>query len=154
MSDTKEFSKLYVDEQVVRFIAAQVVVIAFLALVFNGIFAIILLVADFAIRAFTLQPSPLAAVARIIADLLKLKPKPIFAAPKKFSAAVGFVVSFVLLVLVLMNYYTAAFIVGGGLIFFAVLEFLFKICVGCYLYNWFVAPIINKRNQQKIDDNN
>ena len=145
MSDTKEFSKLYVDEQVVRFIAAQVVVIAFLALVFNGIFAII---------AFTLQPSPLAAIARIIADLLKLKPKPIFAAPKKFSAAVGFVVSFVLLVLVLMNYYTAAFIVGGVLIFFAVLESLFKICVGCYLYNWFVAPIINKRNQQKIDDNN
>ena len=154
MSDTKEFSKLYVDEQAVRFIAAQVVVIAFLALVFNGIFAIILLVADFATRAFTLQPSPLAAVARIVADLLKLKPKPIFAAPKKFSAAVGFVVSFVLLVLVLMNYYTAAFIVGGVLIFFAVLESLFKICVGCYLYNWFVAPIINKRNQQKIDDNN
>ena len=29
MSDTKEFSKLYVDEQVVRFNAAQVVVIAF-----------------------------------------------------------------------------------------------------------------------------
>lgn len=150
MSDNKELSILYVDEQVVRFIATQVVIITVLSLVFNYTFPIFVLVADFAIRAFTLQPSPLAAVARIIADLLKLKRKPIFAAPKKFAASVGFLFALAILVLLLLNHLSATYILGGVLIFFALLESVFKICVGCYAYNWLVAPIINKINKLKV----
>jgi hypothetical protein len=149
MSDNKEVSKLYVDEQVVRLIAAQVAIIAGLSLAFNWIFPIFLLAADFGLRAFTLQPSPLAAVARIIADLLKLKTKPIFAAPKKFAAAVGFLFALAILVLLLLNYLSATYILGGVLIFFAVLESVFKICFGCYVYDWLVAPITNKRKFKK-----
>lgn len=145
--DNKEISKLYIDEHVVRFIAAQVALITILSLVFNSVFPLFLLLADFALRAFTLQPAPLAAVAKIIVDLWQLKPKPIFAAPKKFSAAVGFVFSLAILVLLLLKYSTAAYIVGGLLIFFAVLESVFKICVGCYVYDWVVSPILNKRNK-------
>jgi hypothetical protein len=148
MSDNKEVSKLYVDEQVVRLIAAQVAIIAGLSLAFNWIFPIFLLAADFGLRAFTLQPSPLAAVARIIADLLKLKTKPIFAAPKKFAAAVGFVFSLAISVLLILKLETAAYIVGGILVLFALLEAVFNVCVGCYVYNWLVAPIVNKKNNK------
>jgi len=150
MSDNKEVSKLYADERVVRLIAAQVVILTVLSLVFNWIFLVFLLVADFALRAFTLQPSPLAAIARLLANLLKLKPEPIFATPKKFAAAVGFVFALALLILLLLHYLTVAYIVGGILIFFAVLESAFKICVGCYVYNWLVAPIINRKNKLNV----
>lgn len=150
MSDNKEISKLYVDEQLVRLIAAQVAIIASLSLAFNWIFPIFLLAADFGLRAFTLQPSPLAAVARIIADLLKIKTKPVFAAPKKFAAAVGFLFTLAVLILLFLNYLFATYILGSVLIFFAVLESVFKICVGCYAYNWLVAPVINARNKLKV----
>ncbi|MBU3662986.1 MAG: DUF4395 domain-containing protein [Bacteroidetes bacterium] len=149
MSDNKEVAKLYVDEQLVRLIAAQVAIITGLSLAFSWIFPIFLLAADFGLRAFTIQPSPLATVARIIADLLKLKTKAIFAAPKKFAAAVGFLFALAILVLLLLNYLSATYILGGILLFFAVLESVFKICVGCYAHNWLVALTINKRNKLK-----
>lgn len=154
MSNNKESSKLYVDEQVVRLIAAQVAIITVLSLVFNLIFPVCVLVLDFALRAFTLQPSPLAAIARIIANVLKLKPKPIFATPKKFAAGVGFGFSVAILDLLLLNHINTAYILGGVLIFFAVLESVFKICVGCHVYNWLIAPIINKRNNKNANDSN
>ena len=85
MSNSKELSKLYVDNQVVRIIAAQVLIIALMSLLFNSIFPAFLLVVDFALRAFTQQPSPLATIAKITADSLKIKSQPIFAAPKNLQ---------------------------------------------------------------------
>lgn len=37
-----------------------------------------------------------------------------------------------------------ALVVGGILVFCAVLESVFKVCLGCYAYNWMVIPITNK----------
>lgn len=154
MKDNKEISKLYIDEQMVRLIAAQVALVTILSLVFNSVFPIFLLLADFALRAFTVQPAPLAAVARIIADLLQLKPKPIFAAPKKFAAALGFVCTIVILVFLILHYHTAVYIASGALILFALLESVFRICLGCYVYNWVLSPIRNKRNQKRSRERN
>lgn len=150
----KDISKYYTDENVVRLIAAQVMVIVFVSLWQGWLFPLFLICVDFALRAFTYQPAPLAAVAKLVSELLKLKSKPIFAAPKKFAAGVGFVFSVVIFLLFYFKLLTAAHIVGGILIFLAFWESVFKICVGCYVYNWLVAPIINKRNKLRINDRN
>lgn len=142
----KDISKYYADENVARLIAAQIVVIALLSLLTQWTFPAFFLTADFALRAFTYQPSPLAAIAKLLADLYGLPPKLIFAAPKKFAAGVGFVFSLAVFVLFLFHLYIAAWIVGGVLIFFAVLEAVFRIYVGCYVYDKIVAPFVNKKN--------
>lgn len=144
----KEISKYYIDEHIARLIAAQVIVLIALALVFHWVFILLILTIDFALRAFTYYPSPLALSAKIISRFLNLKPKLVFAAPKKFAAGVGFVFTLVIFILAYFNYFLAAYVVGGILIIFAVLESLFKICMGCYVYNWIVAPMINKRNNK------
>lgn len=144
----KDISKYYVDENVVRLIAAQVIIILLLVFFNHRTYLIIILTADFALRAFTYLPSPLAAVAKVIAVLFKLKSKPIIAAPKKFAAGIGFIFSTAIFNLLYFKLLTAAYTVGGILIFFALLESVFKVCVGCYIYNRIVAPIINKRNNK------
>ncbi|MFN5309380.1 MAG: DUF4395 domain-containing protein [Candidatus Kapaibacterium sp.] len=144
MSNKTEPSKLYIDNNVVRLIASQVVIVAALSLTNHWIFPIVLLALDFGIRAFTLLPSLLAFVAKLVSNYLNLTPNPIFATPKKFAAAVGFVFSLAIAVLLLLNFVKAAYVVGGVLIFFAFCEAVFNICVGCYVYNWFVAPRANK----------
>lgn len=148
---SKDFSKYYTDECVVRLIAAQVIIIALVSLGTYRIWPVLALTTDFALRAFTVRTSPLAAIAKGIAALLQVKPKPIFAAPKKFAAALGFVFSFLVLLFLLLRLYPAAYVVGGILIFCALLEAVFKICLGCYVYDWLVAPLVNRsnnRNQQ------
>lgn len=144
----KDISKFYIDENIARLIAAQVIAITVFALIFQWEFILLLLTIDFAVRAFTYYPSPLAFLAKIITRLLSLKPKLVLAAPKKFAAGVGFVFVLTIFILVYFNYLFAAYIVGGILIIFAFLESVFKICMGCYVYNWIVAPIINKKNNK------
>ena len=143
----KDASKYYADENVVRIIAVLAIVVVSVSLWQNWILLLFLLSADFALRAFTYLPAPLAAVAKVIAVLFKLKPQPIFAPPKKFAAAIGFVFVLTIPVLLFLNYLTAAYIVGGILIFFALLESVFKICVGCYVYNTLVAPVMNRKSK-------
>lgn len=137
---------LATDENIVRIIAAQVLIITAITLATSWIFPIFLLAIDFALRAFSNQFSPLKAVANKIAAFLKLKPKPIFAAPKKFAATLGFIFSMLIVVLLFLEFDYTAKIVASFLILFAILESVFNICVGCYFYNWIIAPIVNKRN--------
>lgn len=144
MSDKEKVARLYMDDRVLRFIAAQVVLLVVVSFVFGWVFPIFFLVVDFALRAFTFRPAPLAVVARFLSDVLGLKSNMIFAAPKKFAAGVGFVFALVVLVLLVFKYWTAAYVVGGVLIFFAFLESVFKICVGCYVYSGLVAPVVNR----------
>lgn len=142
----KDISKYYTDENVTRLVALQVIIILFLAFFSHHTYLIVILTVDFALRAFTFLPSPVALIAKLTADGLKAEPKRIFAAPKKFAAAIGFAFSLSVLVLLFLNLHTAAYVVGGVLAFFAALEAGFRICAGCYVYNWLIVPIANKRN--------
>ncbi len=137
-------NKLYVDEHIVRIIAAQVIVLTAITLLTLEKLPVFLLAADFAIRAFTTLPTLLAAVARTLADLYKIKPKPVFAPPKKFAAALGFLLSLVLLILLYLHLTIAVYVTGSILIFCALLESVFKICLGCYVYNLIIVPISAK----------
>lgn len=141
----KEISNYYTDEHITRLVATQVIAILLLTFLSYGVYIAGILVVDFGLRAFTYLTSPLAFIAKFTSNELKLKPKPVFVAPKKFAASIGFVFSLAILTLLLLKYVSIAHIVAILLIFFAFLEAVFKICVGCYVHSWLVAPIANKQ---------
>lgn len=144
----KDIIHYYADENVVRIIAGLVLIIATLALVLHSQILFLLLSFDFALRAFTYQPAPLAAIAKLIARSLQLSPYPIFAAPKRFAAGLGFAFSFLIFILFSFDLHLAAYVAGGLLLTCALLEAAFRICVGCYLFSWVVAPIMRRFNKQ------
>lgn len=143
---TNKTAALYTDENVVRAVAGQVIVLTLLALWFQSTFLSLFLAADFAIRAFTTTPSPLAMVAKKLLGLRRIAPKPIFAAPKKFAALLGWVFSLLIAAFLYWDLAAVGYVIGLILLVCAVLEAVFRICLGCYAYDWIVAPIINRIN--------
>jgi hypothetical protein len=134
-----------VDETTVRGTAAFVTVFA-AAILFTQLwwFAAYLVV-DFFFRAFTRIKPPFALSAFYIARLAGIKPKPIYAPPKKFAALVGFVFSLTITALLLLNQNFAASAVTVVLLICAVLESVLGICVGCLVYDRLVAPFLNHK---------
>ncbi len=144
-----EKSKYYVNEQAVRLIAFVVVILTGVLLYTRLEWVGLFMAVDFFLRAFTTIKSPLAILAKVILDKIQVVPKPIFALPKRFAAALGFVFSTAITVLFHFGLFTAAYAVGGILIFCAVLESVFKVCLGCYVYNGVVAPVLLKSKREK-----
>ena len=140
MTENK-LNKLYLDENLIRVVAMEVAIISSFALLFQNKLIALFLIVDFALRAFTHQTSPLGYIAKLFKTMVV--PKPIFAPPKKFAAALGFVFSLSILILFVLEFNIPALVVGGLLIGCALLESVLKICVGCYIYTWFVAPFKN-----------
>ncbi|MDA3615274.1 DUF4395 domain-containing protein [Polluticaenibacter yanchengensis] len=135
---------LYKDSNVIRLVAAQVLVLTVILLLFQSRLIAAFLVADFAIRAFTNALSPLAFIGKTILRKANVKPKQVFAPPKKFAALLGFSFSILILVLLLFNAMTAVIIVAGLLMVAAFLEAVFNICLGCYAYSYLVVPFIKQ----------
>ncbi len=133
-----------INENVVRIVAAQVLVFSILTVITGWAVLPLYLSIDFFLRAFTGVKPPFAWVGQQIAKSLKLEVKPIYAAPKKFAAGIGFVFSVAISVLLLSGLINTAKVVAGILVVFSGLESIFSICAGCYVYSWVVAPLINK----------
>ncbi|WP_412467872.1 DUF4395 domain-containing protein [Pedobacter sp. KLB.chiD] len=132
-----------INENVVRIIAFMVAVIAIICVVFSNYWAIVFLLIDFALRAFTTGKfSMLKFMAIKIANGLSLTPKMKDLAPKKFAATMGFGFCLLITAIFIFNYYTAALILTLLLTAFALLESLFSICIGCYVYT--VINLITK----------
>jgi hypothetical protein len=140
----EKVSQFYLEENTIRIIAFEVVILTVATLLFQWKYLALFLAVDFAIRAFTYFPTPLKTIAKFLTTQFKLEPKPVFAAPKKFAAGVGFLFSLSIFILFHFQLNTAAFVVGGILLFCAVLESFFKICVGCYVYDWVVVPFVKQ----------
>lgn len=140
----KSSSSNHVNEKVVRLIAAQVILLTLITLLTGWTWLALFLAADFALRAFTRVPSPLAAIAKGLTKTFGLTPRPIFASPKRFAAALGFIFSLGITVFLYLHYPVAANVIGGVLIACAILEAVFNICLGCYVYNWIVVPIAHR----------
>ena len=125
-----------VNENVIRIIAAFAVLIAIYSVLYLNFYAIIFLTLDFATRAFTSGKfSLLKFLALKIANGLSIANKPTDLAPKKFAATLGFVFCTVIGVCYLFNLLYAAIALTIVLITFAILESVFAICVGCYVYS-------------------
>jgi hypothetical protein len=135
-----------INENVVRIIAFMVAAIAITCIVFSNYWAIVFLLFDFALRAFTTGKfSLLKFIAVKIADGFSLSPKMKDLAPKKFAATLGFGFCLLITAVFLFDFYNAALIFTSIMIVFALLESLFAICVGCYIYSFF--QIFTKKNE-------
>ena len=133
-----------VNENVVRLVAGFVLLTAIATIATGWALLPLYLSIDFFLRAFTSIKPPFALAAQQLAKALKLEVKPIYAAPKKFAAAIGFVFSVAISALLLSGFVETAKAVTGVLVVFATLESVFGICAGCYVYSWVVAPLIEK----------
>ncbi|MBW4891055.1 DUF4395 domain-containing protein [Mucilaginibacter sp. HMF5004] len=124
-----------VNENKIRLIALLVWILAITFWFTNSKVIIIVLLADFFLRAFNLQKySPLAFIAGIIVKQLDIKNKPTDQAPKRFAARMGFTVILLLLVFVYFDISIVVNIITLMLISFSFLESFLGVCVGCYVY--------------------
>jgi len=126
-----------VNENVIRIIAAMVVLIAIYSILYVSFYAILFLTVDFATRAFTSGKfSLLKFIAFKIANGLSIANKLTDLAPKKFAATLGFVFCMVICSCYLLKFFYAAIALTIVLLAFAILESVFAICVGCYVYSF------------------
>ncbi len=130
-----------INERLTRINACIVILLVGAGFLFNSGLIFILLMIDFFIRAFTkLKYSPVSYAGRWIVQLFHINNKPVNKAPKIFAARMGFLMSLAVAVLFLLKLYTAAYVVASLLVFFALLEFAFGFCMGCYIYTYLVLP--------------
>lgn len=135
-----------VNENVVRIIAFTVALMAIASMIFANYWAIVFLIFDFGLRAFTTgKLSPLKFIAIKISDGLSLSPKMKDLAPKKFAATLGFIFCLLITTTFLFDFYTLALILTSIMTVFALLESLFAICVGCHIYSF--LQVFTKKNQ-------
>lgn len=134
-----------INEYVTRINAFLTVLLIVAGFALHSALFFIFLLADFYIRAFTrLKYSPVSYISSRLANALNFDKKPIGKAQKIFAARLGFIMTLAIVALFYFNLSTAAWIVGGILIFFATLEFALAICVGCILYTFLVLPFFKK----------
>jgi len=130
-----------IDEHVPRVTALLVISLVIAGFFYNSVAVLLVLLADFAVRAFTtMKYSFLSCIAYWLTNLLNLTPKEIDKAPKIFAARMGFVMVLAIVALQLAGLVTASKVVGGVLVFFAGLEFAIGFCAGCTIYTLFVLP--------------
>lgn len=126
-----------VSENRARAIAGLVFVITLASLLLSSPWPFLFLLADFALRAF-IRPrwSPLAAVSTsVIAPLLRLSEEPLIsAAPKRFAAAMGFIISTLGFSFGAGGLTNGLLVCGISLGLFSFLESAFGFCVGCKIY--------------------
>ena len=131
-----------INERLTRLNAFFTILLVAAGFIFNSVIFLVVLLTDFFIRAFTRSKlSPVNFLSSSLLSLLNLSKKPIDKAPKIFAARLGFIMTLVIAILSLMQFYTASLIVAGILVFFATLEFSLGICVGCYIYTYFIFPM-------------
>ena len=139
-------NNIYIDENVVSLVAYQVVLIALFGLYFQQVWLLIFLGIDFFSRASGLFPSPLSYIAKGLCGFLSFQKKPVFAAPKRFAAFLGLLMT--ALIIIFFGTQLSIYLVII-LAVLASLESIFHVCVGCYIYNFLVLPILQKFNRQK-----
>lgn len=126
-----------VNESVIRIVALLVAIIAIVCIAFDNYYAMIFLMVDFAIRAFTSGKwSVLKAIALQVFKVFSLPTKMTDLAPKKFAATLGFVFCILISAVYVLQFDLAALVLTSVLLVFAVLESVFAICVGCYVYTF------------------
>jgi len=134
-----------VNEQVTRLNALFTIGTVLLAFILNSTFLFVFLMADFFIRAFTeIKFSPINYISYYLSNALNLPVKLIDKAPKIFAARLGFLMTTVIAGLFIFSFKVASIVLAVTLIFFASLEFIFAICVGCLIYTYFVLPFYKK----------
>ena len=127
-------SGITINENTARLTAFLVLTLAVIYAVTGFIWIFVVLAADFFIRGFT-SYNRYSIIGRIV-KAFPLKEKSVDAAPKKFAAKLGFIMSLVIVILNFSGLVTASIYTTLLLSVFAALESLAAICVGCYIYSF------------------
>lgn len=126
-----------VNENVVRLMAFMVAMVLISCIIAANYWAVVFLLFDFASRAFSSGKFSLLKVAAFkIGQMLSLSKKMTDLAPKKFAAALGFVFCLLITAVSFLNFSVLAMALTGIMTVFALLESLFAVCVGCYVYSF------------------
>jgi hypothetical protein len=134
-----------VNELVTRLNAIFTIGILVLAFVLNSVFLFIFLMSDFFVRAYTeIKFSPIGFASNSLINTLNLPVRLIDKAPKIFAARLGFLMTTVIAGLFIFSFKIASIVMATMLIFFAGLEFLCAICVGCLIYTYLILPFYKK----------
>jgi hypothetical protein len=134
-----------VDENRVRVTAMGVVLMMGIYFMTGSVLFPVLLALDFFVRAFTkLSYSPLSYLAHLLVKMLVTNEILIDKAPKIFAARVGFILTLLTTLGVLLDLPFLAYICGSTLIFFAFLECGLNFCMGCWVYTYVVFPVVRK----------
>lgn len=130
-----------VNERLTRVNALFTILLVAAGFYYESVWFPLLLSVDFFIRAFGKSHySPVNFTSSAVVRILQLGNKPTDKAPKIFAARLGFVMTFIVALLVLAGFNTASIVVAGVLIMCAALELAFGICLGCYVYSYLVLP--------------
>ena len=142
MKQSCPISENRVNSIVVRVVAMQVAIIAFLLILTkHPIFAVFLFI-DFLLRYFKYERfSPLVIVAKYIIKVFSIKPNFVDEAPKRFALAMGLAISMSLVILYIFKFYVVGMSITIVLLICALLEALFDYCVGCKIYNLLIKVI-------------
>ena len=126
------------NETSARLVAAGVVLISTTFLLTNSTLVLVALAYGFAARVATGPTfSPLALfVTRVVTPKLNFNHKFVPGPPKRFAQTIGLVFSSSALLLALLEFSLAAKLVIAGLIFAALLESVFAICLGCIAFSY------------------
>jgi Domain of unknown function (DUF4395) len=129
-----------VNEVAARTVAAGVLVMGVIALVFDQHVTWLLVVLAYGFLARVLTGptmSPLGQLAtRVVAPHLGVAPKPVPGPPKRFAQAMGVGFTVAALVLTLLGDHLAARIVLALLVVAATLESVFAVCLGCTVFGF------------------
>jgi len=126
------------NETSARLVAAGVVVISTTFLLTNSTLVLVALAYGFAARVAAGPAfSPLTLlVTRVVTPKLNFNHKFVPGPPKRFAQTIGLVFSSSALLLALLDFSLAAKLVIAGLIFAALLESVFAICLGCIAFSY------------------
>lgn len=123
-----------VDEHVVRLNGLTSLLLLLIGSQFHWLW--VFLAFDFLMRCFSKKYSLIAQFNRRLANLLKLEPIPIDAAPKKFAACMGLSMMIILNLADLAGYGQVVYIVFFILLGAISLETFFRYCIGCQIYSF------------------
>lgn len=141
--------KLQLDEAVIRVNAFITLTLALIGLTIQMPYLFYFLVIDFAIRGIFHKSSVISFVSKLSVNLFNFSAKPVFAPPKYFAARIGFIFSLIIAISIQFQLTWVGWTMGILLIICAALESFLSICVGCYVYDWFFAPLKNKIEHNK-----
>jgi hypothetical protein len=127
-----------VDDVTVRLIAAEVLVLAVVALAAQQWWLYALLAIDFVLRSgWGPSYSPLARLAQaVLRPRVKAAPRYTAGPPKRFAAAIGAVLTVAATILWLAGTTVPVVAIGVIMVIFPALESLGGICVGCIVFGW------------------
>jgi len=134
------------NEKIVRYIALVTFLIALVYIYNPNILIVTFLAIDFLARGFGFsQFSLLSLSGTSLIDYIPFNSRRIDKAPKIFAARIGFILSFLAIVLMFSNAVLASKVTIIVLAFFALLEWSARFCMGCYIYSWIILPYFSKR---------